>query len=132
MKGALLSWYESIGLGILPIDFAAQIQPVMETRKSSTPPVVLPRWPHTHEPTPAKRSEHAATIVKAFPRVFGALQTLRKMEGSPMRIQLADDAKPFAVTASRMIPYSWCAEIKTQLDDLIAKNIIVGVDYPTV
>ena len=48
-----------------------------------------------------------------------------------MRIQLADDVKPFAVTASRTIPYSWRAEIKTQLDDLIAKSVIVGVDYPT-
>ena len=45
-----------------------------------------------------------------------------------MRIQL--DAKPFTVTASRTIPYSWRAEIKTQLDDLIAKDIIVRVEYP--
>ena len=45
---SLLSWYNSIALGILPIDFTVQIQPVMETQKSSTPPVVLPRWPHTH------------------------------------------------------------------------------------
>ena len=39
IKGALLSWYDSIALGILPTDFPAQIRPVMETL-----PVVLPRW----------------------------------------------------------------------------------------
>lgn len=140
VKGALLSWFDSVALGILPSDFPAQIQPVKDSRvpvdsrvadAPPAPPVVLPRWPHAHDPTPKQREEHANTLIRAFPRVFGSSQTLREMDGGPMHIQLTEDAKPFAVTASRTIPYSWRAEIKAQLDDLLAKDIITEVDYPT-
>lgn len=134
VRGALLSWYDSIDLGILPHNFPAQIQSVKKqdtVQSLPRPPKALPRWPHSHAPTPSQRAEHAATLIEAFPRVFGASSKLREMDGGPMRIQLTEDAHPFAVTASRMIPYSWRAEIKAQLDELVAKDIIAVVDYPT-
>ena len=109
MTGALLSWYDSIALGILPTDFPAQTQPVIGTRKSSASSILLialPRWPHTHDSTAAQRAEHAATIVKAFPRVFGASQTLQEIDGGPMSIQLSDDANLFAVDTCRPVEYS--------------------------
>lgn len=48
-----------------------------------------------------------------------------------MHIQLTDDVRPFAVTAARAIPFSWREDIKRQLDDLLAKDVIAEVDYPT-
>lgn len=48
-----------------------------------------------------------------------------------MRIQLTEDAQPYAVTASRPLPYSWRQEIKEQLDKLLERDIIVKVDHPT-
>ncbi|KAK3868203.1 hypothetical protein Pcinc_026391 [Petrolisthes cinctipes] len=136
VTGALLSWYDSVALGILPSDFPAQIKSIKESKATeslpASPPIVLPRWPHNHDPTEAEREEHVKTIIKAFPRVFDTSHTLREMDGGPMRIELTDDAVPFAVTASRTIPYSWRDDIRAQIDELLAKDIIAKVDYPTV
>ncbi|KAK3854724.1 hypothetical protein Pcinc_038818 [Petrolisthes cinctipes] len=136
VTGALLSWYDSVALGILPSDFPAQIKSIKESKATeslpASPPIVLPRWPHNHDPTEAEREEHVKTIIKAFPRVFDTSHTLREMNGGPMRIELTDDAVPFAVTASRTIPYSWRDDIRAQIDELLAKDIIAKVDYPTV
>ncbi|XP_068239977.1 uncharacterized protein [Palaemon carinicauda] len=94
-------------------------------------PMALPRWPHNRDPTEAEHAEHAASIISVYPHVFDASATLREMQGGPMRIQLSADAHPFAVTAPRTIPYCWRSDIKAQLDDLLAKDIIGEVDYPT-
>ncbi|XP_068233432.1 uncharacterized protein [Palaemon carinicauda] len=87
--------------------------------------MALPRWPHKRDPREAERAEHAASIISAYPHVFDASATLREMQGGPMRIQLSADAHPFAVTAPRTIPYCWRWDIKDQLEDLLAKDIIV-------
>ncbi|KAK3875322.1 hypothetical protein Pcinc_019804 [Petrolisthes cinctipes] len=144
IKGALLSWYDSIALGILPDNFPAQIRPLQgqsnsnSTKLIPTPPpkttstsTEVVNWPYTYDPTPQQRAEHAAAVIKAFPRVFGKDDMLREMVGGPMHIELTDDARPFSVTAPRIIPYSWREEIKQQLDDLLDKGIIEKVDYPT-
>ncbi|KAK3882649.1 hypothetical protein Pcinc_012985 [Petrolisthes cinctipes] len=144
IKGALLSWYDSIALGILPENFPAQIRPLQgQSNSNSTKPIPTPppkttststevvNWPYTYDPTPQQRAEHAAAVIKAFPREFGKDDMLREMVGGPMHIELTDDARPFSVTAPRIIPYSWREEIKQQLDDLLDKGIIEKVDYPT-
>ncbi|XP_064089177.1 uncharacterized protein LOC135203373 [Macrobrachium nipponense] len=152
VKGALLSWFDSIALGILPEDFPAQINslPVRlsvdpdeekhskdyKEKKDTTcnvvhSPVALPRWPYERDPTEEERAEHAAALVSAFPRVFGATKTLREMHGGPMHIKLSENVRPFAVTAPRTIPYSWRSEIKDQLDELLEKDIICKVEHPT-
>ncbi|XP_064116668.1 uncharacterized protein LOC135222514 [Macrobrachium nipponense] len=162
VKGALLSWFDCVALGILPENFPAQIQHLTwsvsqphiasRTRKVLEPqvtsntqdvvqsastsslvsvPMALPRWPHSRDPTETERAEHAASIISAYPHVFDASATLREIQGGPMRIQLSADAHPFAVTAPRTIPHCWRSDIKAQLDDLLAKDIIGEVDYPT-
>ena len=146
VKGALLSWHDSIALGILPEDFPAQIQSLRReerhTNNSSTKhlgasrlplstPTEVISWPHTYDPTPQQRAEHAAAVIKAFPNVFGASENLPAMAGGSMAIELADGARPFAVTAPRTIPYNWREEIKSQLDELLNKGVIERVDYPT-
>ncbi|XP_068226846.1 uncharacterized protein [Palaemon carinicauda] len=87
VKGALLSWFDSIALGILPEDFPAQINslpvglsvnPDEEKRlkdykenEDSTcrevhSPVALPRWPYERDPTEEERAEHAAALKICF------------------------------------------------------------------
>ncbi|XP_045137194.1 uncharacterized protein LOC123519755 [Portunus trituberculatus] len=145
IKGALLSWYDSIALGILPENFPAQINAIQQPKKrrcqeqkveprslSAAPSSAeLPSWPHAYDLTPSQRENHAKAIMKAFPRVFSASSSLREMEGGPMQIHLTNDARPFAVTAPRTIPYAWRQDIKHQLDELLDKDIIEKVDYPT-
>ena len=48
-----------------------------------------------------------------------------------MRIHIREDAKPFALTAARKIPFGWRDQVKKQLDDLEAKSIISPVQEPT-
>lgn len=108
VNGALLSWYDSTALGILPENYPAQVRPIEAVQRSSCEQITakqrkhssskLPSWPYTHDPTPAHRQGHATAIMEAFPRVFGASSTLREMDGGPMKIQLTADARPFAVT----------------------------------
>ncbi|KAK4315527.1 hypothetical protein Pmani_013220 [Petrolisthes manimaculis] len=83
VKGALLSWYDSIALGILPDNFPTQIRPLQgqynsnSTKLIPTPPqkttstsTEVVNWPYTYDPTPQQRAEHAAAVINAFPRVF--------------------------------------------------------------
>ncbi|XP_068228046.1 uncharacterized protein [Palaemon carinicauda] len=87
VKGALLSWFDSIALGILPEDFPAQINS-LPVRLSVNPdeekrlkdykenedstcrevhsPVALPRWPYERDPTEEERAEHAAALKICF------------------------------------------------------------------
>lgn len=53
------------------------------------------------------------------------------MTGGPARITLTEDARPYAATAARPIPYSWQDDIKRQIDELLEQGVIAPVDYPT-
>ena len=53
------------------------------------------------------------------------------MQGKPMRILLTEDAIPFALTSARSLPFAWKDQIKSQLEDMIEKNIIKEVKEPT-
>ena len=48
-----------------------------------------------------------------------------------MRIELRQDARPCAVTAAGNIPHAWRDDIKRQLDDLVAQDVIMPVTHPT-
>ena len=48
-----------------------------------------------------------------------------------MKIHIREDAKPFALTAARKVPFGWRDKVKKQLDDLEAKSIITPVQEPT-
>ena len=92
------------------------------------PPVWNPRTGAL--PTAAERQEHMASMKSSFPKVFD-ISTLREMSGGEMKIELTDDAVPFAITAPRSIPFCWRDEVKKQLDDLQQKGIIEPVHHPT-
>ena len=48
-----------------------------------------------------------------------------------MKIRLSEDAKPFAITAARKIPFAWQEQVKKELDELESKGIIKEVEKPT-
>ena len=152
LDAALLSWYDAIAVGIISPDFPRQIYGVTEMTKApqsdaertttatlTTQPAAatnvspsLPTWdPGSGDPTPAQRQKHMDALKEAFPRVFSTQPPLREMTGGPMRIELRPDARPYAVTAARHIPHAWREDIKRQLDDLVAQDVITPVAHPT-
>ena len=48
-----------------------------------------------------------------------------------MKITLTEDAKPYAITAARKIPFAWQEQVKKELDELERKGIIKEVEKPT-
>ena len=93
---------------------------------------LLPSWdPSQGEPSEAQKRSHLAAIKAAFPRVFSTKPPLREMTGGPARITLMEDARPYAATAARPIPFSWQDDIKRQIDELLEQGVIAPVDYPT-
>ena len=147
LDAALLSWYDSIAVGIIPPEFPRQIYGVSETLERAAggeAPArtelvtdahrspTLPVWnTEQGDPTTAQKEEHLNTLKRAFPRVFSTQPPLREMTGGPMRIELRSDARPCAVTAARHIPHAWRDDIKHQLDELIEQDVITPVTHPT-
>ena len=111
-------------------DDSVLTQSMVESRK---PPIWTPRNlvdAFHGTPTAAERREHLEAMKKAFPKVFDS-STLREMSGGEMKIELTEDAVPFAITGARNIPFCWREEVKKQLDDLQEKKIIEPVHHPT-
>ena len=48
-----------------------------------------------------------------------------------MKIELTDDAVPFAVRTPRTIPFCWREEVREQFNDLVQKGVIEPVCHPT-
>ena len=48
-----------------------------------------------------------------------------------MKIPLVDGVQPFAVTATRKVPFAWQEQVKNELDELERKGIIKEVKKPT-
>ncbi|KAF0309008.1 hypothetical protein FJT64_019852 [Amphibalanus amphitrite] len=127
VTGLLLGWCDAVRLRILPADFPAQI-PAATWRRQSVPDPA--RASHDRGSHDVIRS-HEAAIRRHFRVVFDGNDELREMTGGPMVIELTEDAVPTALTAARTIPYCWREQIKSQLDELVAKGIAAPVDYPT-
>ena len=62
----------------------------------------------------------------------GKLKTGEPMAGEPMKIHLADNAEPFAITTTRPIPVAWRNEVKASLDSMSIQGIVKPLgDHPT-
>ena len=48
-----------------------------------------------------------------------------------MKIEMTDDAVPHAVTTAGNIPFCWREDVRLQLHELMAKDIIEPVEHPT-
>jgi hypothetical protein len=57
---------------------------------------------------------------------------LKTMKGPPLKIELKEEAIPYAVHGARLIPYAWRDKVKRIIDDNVAKGLWEPVgDRPT-
>ena len=135
IQSFLLSWYHAIDLHILPDCFPQQLphNNVRQLQKKHQPLInrQLPDIPENHNPTKQEREEHMNYIKSKFPSVFDTSKTLKPMSGGSMQIPLYENATPFSITTARNVPYGWRDKLKKQIDDMVAKEIIVEVTEPT-
>ena len=102
----LISWKTAKKLNILPKDYSAQIRV-----------------------TTAVEELTAEDFISEFSSVFNG--QVRVMTGETFRIHLKDNAKPFCVSAPRMIPYAYRGKVQKELQSLQAQGIIEPVTEPT-
>ena len=148
----LLSREHCRALGIVPLDFPAQVLPargsVNTVREATSAPAHgVPRSqkrneitaPSTHSTTPtlpllsSTSPEEAmqyflteyADVLRTKDNVQDA--PLKPMTGPPMRIHLRDDAQPFAVHTPRLIPFAYREAVQAELDSMVAQGVIAPV-----
>ena len=63
-------------------------------------------------------------LIREYVDVFDT-KPLKPMKGQKVHIVLKDNAVPFAVTCPRKVPFAWRSQVKQELDDMVAKNIII-------
>ena len=98
---------------------------------------LLEGWPQhirrttsDRDPPPAEVERVRAELLGEFSDVFNEDGELPPMNGAPMDILLTPDAKPHCVNGTRPIPFAYRAQIKDQLDDMLAYGIIEEVVEP--
>lgn len=57
--------------------------------------------------------------MEEFKDVFESSEELKPMKGEPMKIHLKNEYTPFALHASRNIPFAWRDDVKDQLDNMV-------------
>ena len=115
LTDALLSRTSLAALGYLPEGWPQHIRRTTSDR----------------DPPPAEVERVHAELLEEFSDVFNEDGELPPMNGAPMDILLTPDAKPHCVNGARPIPFAYRAQIKDQLDDMLAHGIIEAVVEPT-
>ncbi|XP_043188392.1 uncharacterized protein K02A2.6-like [Amphibalanus amphitrite] len=158
-RGLLLAWYTAKKLGILPDHYPEpaprQLQQV-NTRsaieKHDAQPVSIlknksvllqsqqqrmqqQQSQQQQQPQKQQLQQLRSDLLTEFADVFTSKDNsvpLKPMTGPPMAIHITEDAKPFAVRASRPVPHAWRDNVKKQLDDMVRQGIITPLgDEPS-
>ncbi|XP_068208313.1 uncharacterized protein [Palaemon carinicauda] len=66
-------------------------------------------------------------ILQTYKEVFNIKGQLQTMKTPPMKIQLKEDAKPFAIYAARPVSYPLREAVKKELEDMMKQGIIERV-----
>lgn len=112
---ALLSWYDSRALRIIPAHYPQQISAVRRSAETS------------QEEAGRKALLEEFPDVLVDPGDFDNGATLATMVGPPMRIHIRPDAQPFARHTPNSIPLAWREETKALLDSMEEQSIIKAV-----
>ena len=136
-KEMFLSQQCCIGLGILHPDFP---RPLKRHWLSQSLAHLSRHLPESEGPVRADCSVNAvqdvgeaeiakikSDLMKEFKDVFSVKDGLKEMNFPPMKIELKEDAKPFALNAARPIPFCYRDQVKEQLAELEAQGIIAKV-----
>jgi len=134
--GLLLSWFVCRDLGIVPARYPEPIQEVAAPSASANA-VHVPASPRPvmkddvsvlgllpSNPTAEQRSSIRQRIVTEFTDVFTSSDSLREMDGDPMKIHLRPDAVPFAIQGARAIPFAWRDDVQQKLSEMEQQGII--------
>lgn len=149
----LLSWQHCRELGIIPKDFPRQITddvstvgrirestsatPVATVQCHRQPASVVAPLPAPSPSLPLHANTSLAEAKEYFLQEYADVLVkkddlqkapLQPMSGSPMRIHLREDAKPFAVHTPRLIPRAYQDHVKAELDSMVAQGIIAPAD----
>ena len=78
---------------------------------------------------PENQNITADDIIRESPLVFS--EEVKVMKGEEFKICLKDEAVPFCLITPRTILYAYREKLKTQLDKMVAANIIKPITTPT-
>ena len=128
----LLSWYSCKDLGMIPQDFPAPMPKsawkgalvVRSTKRSGE--ITISENPDDDEVKIVREK-----ILEEYKDVFHTGDSLKMMDGEPMKIHLAEDATPFALHAARTIPLAYRDATKAELDNMVKTGVITEVHHPT-
>lgn len=68
------------------------------------------------------------SLTGRFPKVFNGLG---KFVGSPFKIELLENYKPYSISCPRRIPLHLKEKVKLELDRMINEGVITKIDQPT-
>ena len=120
VSGTIISWKAARALGILPEHYPNPVSPA--TANLSTDPNIKVTI------SISMTSCHHK-ITQAFPTVFDG--QIRTMEGEKFHIFLKLEARPFCISTPRSIPIAYHEKLKSELDLLIAQDVITPVTEAT-
>ena len=81
-------------------------------------------------PTPDDIAKIRLDLLREFSNIFDSTQ-LKPMTGPPMDIRLHPDATPLCALLAQPIPYAVREQVKVQLEDVVANEIIEPVTEPS-
>ena len=74
----------------------------------------------------------STSMMEEYSEVFKSKGHLKIMKTAPMKIELKEDAKPFAIYAARPVSYPLRDAVKKELDEMMEQDVIERVgDRPT-
>ena len=72
----------------------------------------------------ATPEDSGTSIVAEYSEVFKSERKLKTMKCAPMKIELENDAKPFAIFSARPVSYPLRETVKKELDDILEQDVI--------
>ena len=75
--------------------------------------------------------KRVAELVAEFSDIFDDGKTLKPMRCDPIKIELREDAVPFAMCYPRSIPHAVLPKVEAAINDMIERGIIEKVTKPT-
>jgi hypothetical protein len=136
IRGMLICRLDCVNLAIIHAEYPNPLRSIQSVQTQQPEAAVQPdvlEWAflqNIHLPADPSAEQIAiveAAITAEFASVFDQEDGLGTMAGPEMMIQLRDDAVPYYVNGARPIPFSERAEVKSTLDRLVSKKVIVPV-----